>query len=435
MRSWLILLASTFALTGIAEAAEQPVYAIVGARLMTVSGATLDSGTIVLRNGLIDAVGPDVAAPPDARTIDGKGWTLTPGLIDAFGGVGLPQEGPGREGGSRRSRASGAASKGLDPQGSALDALDARDALTARDKGLTTALVISPEGVLPEQSVLIDLSGETKDAMVLEQPAALHLHMATLARTYPDSLMGTVALARQALYDARHYREEWAAYRKSPRGKKRPRYDAGLEAWARAVDGEIPLVVTAFRENDIRRALGLRDEFKIRVVVADAPQAWRVAGLIKERKLPLVVGVNFDPPRPAIFFRPPDDEKEKKDIEEAEANPAKLNQAGVSFALGSSYAKDFVGGIRKAIERGLPREAALRAATLSAAEVLGVADRTGSLEAGKLANLVAWTGEPFAKDSKVKMVFVDGELYEPPDRPGKDAGGEKKTPSRLEVSR
>jgi imidazolonepropionase-like amidohydrolase len=150
--------------------------------------------------------------------------------------------------------------------------------------------------------------------------------------------------------------------------------------------------------------------------VADAPQAARVAELIKTRNLPLLVSVNFDPPRAATFGTP-DDEKEKQDIEEAERNPSELHKAGLSFALVSAFAPDFLAGVRKAIERGLPADAALRAVTLAPAEVLGVADRLGSLEAGKIGNVVVWSGEPLAKDTKAKMVFVDGALYEPDEKP------------------
>ena len=183
------------------------------------------------------------------------------------------------------------------------------------------------------------------------------------------------------------------------------------------LSGRIPLIVTAFHENDVRR-LALADEFKVKVIVAGGGQAARVADLFKSRKLPLLLSVNFDPPRAATFFGGGDDDKDRREIEEAERTPAELNKAGVPFALVSGYAPNALAGVRKAIERGLPREAALRALTLGAAEALGIADRTGSLDAGKAANVVAWSGDPLTKDAKVKMVFVDGRLYEPDAGPG-----------------
>jgi imidazolonepropionase-like amidohydrolase len=262
--------------------------------------------------------------------------------------------------------------------------------------------------------------------MVLVEPAAQHIQMTTLGRRYPGSLMGTLALVRQSLLDARHRAEEGAAYARSPRGRKRPRHDERLAAWHEVVAGRIPLVVGASRENDVRRAVALADEFAIRVIVAGTPMAHRVTDIVRSRRLPLLLSVNFDPPRPLTFgfFRGTDEEKEKREIEEAEASPARLHEAGIPFALVSGHAKDFLAGVRKAIERGLPREAALRAVTLGAAEVLGIADRLGTLEIGKIANLVAWSGDPLTKQAKVKMVFVDGQLHEPEERPE----GEKREP-------
>jgi imidazolonepropionase-like amidohydrolase len=384
-------------------------FAVVGARIVPVSGPVIETGTLVMRGGLIEAVGAGTAVPPGARVIDGQGLTLTPGLIDAFGGVGLPAPTPRPSGGGSGPGPAGV----LAPEALALDRVRVADALKARDGGVTTALVIPQEGVLPGRSVLLNLSGEKADGMVLRQPVALHVHMATLAGRYPNSLMGTMALVRQSLLDAARYREEWAAYEKAPAGRRRPAYDAGLEAWSEVTAGRLPLAVTASRENDIRRALSLADEFKVRVLVAGAPQASRLADAIKARKVPLLVSVNFDPPRATSVFGAEDDERERKEIEEAERNPAALHKAGVPFALVSGHAPSFLAGIQKAVERGLPAEAALRAVTLGAAEVLAVADRTGSLERGKIANVVAWSGEPLAKEAKVKMVFVDGQLYEP----------------------
>jgi imidazolonepropionase-like amidohydrolase len=420
----LLLLAVVTSAASPARAGKTDVYALVGARVVPVSGPVVENATLVLRDGLIEAVGAGLVPPADARVIDAKGLSLSPGLIDGFGGVGLP--GAPARGAAGGPPAAGAAAPTLQPQAMALDRLRPADALRARDQGVTTALSIGREGVLPGQSAIVNLVGDRAEAMVLRQPAFLHLHMATLQRQYPSSLMGTMAYARQALLDAAHYREKWAAYEKAPRGKTRPRYDAALAAWQQVLASRETLLVTASRENDVRRALALGDEFNIKVAVAGAPQAHRVAALIKERRLPLLVTVNFDPPRAAGFGGPfgggADDEREKRDIEEAETNPAELHKAGVPFALVSGYAPSFLAGIRKAIEKGLPADAALRAVTLGAAEALGIADRTGSLEPGKIANVVAWSGEPLAKDAKVKLVFVDGQLYEPDEDPRREGG-------------
>ena len=407
MRKAFALLALALAvLPALVHGAKEDLYAITGARIVTVSGPALETGTIVMRDGVIVAVGRDVAPPPGARVLSGQGLTVTPGLIDGFGGIGLPSPAP----------AASPAGSPLSPQAMALDRFRPADVAKARDAGITTALVIGKDGVLPGQSVLVNLGGDRAEAMVVKQPAALHLHMATLSGRYPSSLMGTEAYARQALYDAARYRDARALYERAPLGRRRPSYDPALEAWQGVLAGREPLVVTAERENDVRRALALADEFKVKVVIAGAPQAFRVAPLVKSRGLPLLVTVNFDPAR-APGYGLEDVDKERKRIEEAERNPALLHEAGVRFALVSGFAPDFLAGVRKAIERGLPREVALRSLTLEAAAALDVSDRTGSLEVGKMANVVAWSGDPLTKDAKAKMVFVDGRLYEPEERP------------------
>jgi imidazolonepropionase-like amidohydrolase len=405
---------------GARSGAETPaVHALVGGRVVSVSGPVLEKGTVLLRDGLIAAVGENVPIPPDARVLDATGLVLTPGLIDGFGGLGLASPRP-REAGAALTPPASPVPGPLAPDAMTVDLVRPADAVKARDSGITTALVVRRDGVLPGQSVLVNLVGEKTEDMVLRQPAALHLHLTSLSRQYPGSLMGTMAYVRQALLDAGRYREEWAAYERAPGGRRRPAYDKRLAAWQDVAAGRETFVVTASRENDIRRALALADEFKLRLVVAGAPQASRLADLVKARKLPLLVTVNFDPPRaaPEGFggFGGTDEEEQRKEIEDAKRNPAALERAGVRFALVSGFAPDFLAGVRTAIASGLSKDGALRAVTLGAAEALGIADRTGSLEVGKMANVVAWSGDPLTKEAKVKMVFVDGRLYEPEER-------------------
>jgi hypothetical protein len=184
-----------------ARAEKTPVYALTGGRVVTVSGPIQEGATVVLRDGVVEAVGSGVKIPADARVIDAKGLTLTPGLIDGFGGIGLPAAGPprGGPGGGGGGNPPAPRDATLAPQTLVLDKIRAADALKARDSGFTTALVIPREGVLPGRSVLLSLSGETPEQMAWKEPAALHLHMTTLSRQYPGSLMGTMAYARQAL--------------------------------------------------------------------------------------------------------------------------------------------------------------------------------------------------------------------------------------------
>jgi imidazolonepropionase-like amidohydrolase len=434
VRGWAVVAA--LALCAPAGAARREVYALVGARVLPVSGAPIEAGTVVLRDGVIEAVGANLKAPPDAQIIDAKGLTLTPGLIDGFGGVGLPasRRSTGRDAAERPREA--AARPAIEPD--VLARVDLKEALKARDQGLTTALAVPSEGLLPGRSVLLSLAGDSVGELVLRQPAALHLHLSPLQNRYPDSLMGVMALARQALLDAEHARATWADWERSPAGKRRPRFDADARAWQQVRARELPLVVYAPRENDLRRALALRDEFKIEVIAAGARHAARLAPVLKEARLPLLVSVAFDPPtRPPgfVFGGGRDEHAERRDIDDAKANPAALHRAGVRFALVSGHSKDFLGGVRTAIEKGLPRDAALRALTLDAAEALGLGDRLGSLEKGKLAHVVAWEGEPLTSGAKPKYVFVDGTLHEPAPRPERKEGGQPEPARGTEVGR
>lgn len=412
-------------LAAAADAAKTPTYAITKARVVTVSGAVLENATVVLRDGLVVDVGANVAIPKDARIFDGTGLTLTPGLIDAYSGAGLPAArpagGPGGSGGGAGPASPPA--NPIDPASNIHERVRAIEALKARDSGITTIVPIPREGLVFGAAPVMNLNGDKPGTMVVKANVGLAASLTTLGQRYPGSLMGAMTFFRQALMDGAHHRAEVAAYEKAPNGRKRPAYDPGLDVWADVAAGTTPLLLQTSRVGDLRRAFALGDEFKIKLILAGNTQAFEEAALLKERKPALLVSVNFDPPRVGGFFGGSDDDKDRADIDKAERNPGLLHKDGLKFALVSGFATDFLAGIRKAIEKGLPRETALRAVTLTPAEILGVSDRMGSLDKGKIANVVAWTGDPLTKDAKIKMVFVDGELYQPEEKPAGPPAG------------
>lgn len=409
-----------------ASASKAPVYAITKARVVTVSGAVLESATLVLQDGLITGVGVNATIPKDARVIDGTGLTLTPGLIDAYSGSGFPAARPAGGAGGAGAPPAASASPAPNPINATANIYErfrAADALRARDSGVTTIVPIPREGLVLGSAAVMNLIDDKPEAMVVKSNLAIAANMATLGQRYPGSLMGTMAFFRQALMDGTYHRDEVAIYEKSPAGKKRPAFDPSLDVWANVAGGSLPLLLQTPRIGDLRRAFALADEFKIKLLLAGNTQAFEEAALLKERKPALLVSVNFDPPRAGGFFGRSDDDLERSDIEKAEKNPGALDKEGVKFALVSGFATDFLAGIRKAIEKGLSRDVALRAVTQTPAEILGVSDRMGSLEKGKIANVVVWSGDPLTKDAKIKMVFVDGELYEPEEKPAGPSGG------------
>ncbi|MBX7187548.1 MAG: amidohydrolase family protein [Vicinamibacteria bacterium] len=423
--------AALIGLSPAAEAAKVPSYAITKAKVITVSGAVIDNATVVLRDGVVVDVGPSVTIPKDARVIDGTGLTLTPGLIDAYSGAGMPAARPAGGGAGGGAAAAAPAPNPIAPASNIYERVRAADALKARDSGITTIVPVPREGLVFGAAAVMNLVGERPEGMVVKQNIALAASLTTLGQRYPGSLMGTMAFFRQALMDGAYHRAEMASYEKAPGGRRRPAFDPGLDVWADVASGALPLLLQTSRVGDLRRAFGLADEFKLKVVLAGNTQAFEEAALLKERKPSLLVSVNFDPPKAGGFFGGSDDDKDRAEIESAEKNPGALHKEGIRFALVSGFANDFLAGIRKAIEKGLPKDAALRAVTLTPAEILGVADRMGSIDKGKIANVVVWSGEPLTKEAKIKMVFVDGELYEPEEKPAGPPGGGPPRPGEV----
>ncbi|HZH90262.1 MAG TPA: amidohydrolase family protein [Pyrinomonadaceae bacterium] len=425
--------ASAWPLPGVARAQRSAIetYAITGARIVTVSGAEIPRGTIVIRGGLVAAVGANVAAPPDARLIDGTGLTVYPGLIDANTNLGMPatpQPRPATGGGGGAAallaaqQATPAVSSpnssqpvGLQPEILAADVVrpggDQIEA--ARGAGLTAALTAPREGIFMGQSAVINLAGETPQQMIVRSPVALHVGFTPLRTgTYPGSLLGVFAAIRQMMLDAARYREANAVYEKNPRGIRRPDQDKSLAALAPVLSRQMPVVVYADRQREIERALDLAQEFNLRLVIAGGAESWLVAERLAAAKVPVLLSLNY--PRRTTAQTPeadPDPVRVLRERVDAPKTAARLAAAGVRFAFqsgGLTNMSDYLGNVSKSVEQGLARDVAVRALTLSAAEILGVADQLGTIEVGKIANLTVTRGDLFARDRRITHVFIDG---------------------------
>ena len=340
-----------------------------------------------------------------------------PGLIDTLTGQGLKRESPKREQDSgsaagNRKRAVSEEGPGYFAHVAAADLLDPKAKLEDWKKAGVLTLHAAPDkGIFQGQTVVVNPGAGEPDQWIVRHPVAHSVAMEPLGfRSFPGSLMGVIAHLRQTLLDARHYREVWLDYSAQPRGIQRPPTDRTLAALQPVVEGLLPLLFRAHREREIRRALTLTLEADAGCIVAGGFEADAVAGQLKQRGIPVLLSVNY-PKKP----RDPHPEKEEalssiRYRVEAPAAAAKLAQAGVRFAFCSDGAGhgDFVPGIRKAVERGLSPEAALRAATLTAAEILGVDRQLGSLESGKIANVIVSEGDLFDPESRLRHVFVDG---------------------------
>jgi hypothetical protein len=414
--------------TATSSARVTPTYAIVNCKIIPVTGLPIEKGIIIIRDGLIESLGPQgkISIPKDAEIIKAEGLFAYPGLIDAHTNLFLEptKEEPRRP---ETMRTMGAEpqqkEKAQHPDLMVLKLLKPKKTAIAdlHKIGITTVLVAPERGIYAGQSVLLNVNGEEIEPMVIKSPVALHVNFTTARGTYPFSLMGTMAFLRQSFLDTEYYSSYKSRFTRSSRGLKRPEYNPFFEALSPYVVKKSPVFFNCANLEDIKRAVGLIKEFKLNGFLSGANEAWRVADLlIKDAKLPLLVSLNFKPPFTSIYVNQGEELKKKAEEEIYPANAANLHKKGLAFALTSQGIKrssDIPKNIQKAIKAGLPQEQALKAMTIIPAKFLGVNSFLGSLEPGKVANIILTSGEIFDEKTKVKRVFVDGiafEIKEPP---------------------
>lgn len=403
-------------------------YAITNARITTVSGAVIERGTIVIRGGLIESVGANVRVPADVRTIDGNGLTVFPGFFDGSTNLGIaaPQRATPPAGLNLPGAAAVAPNatnsnypQGLQPETTAAAEIRPTDSAleTARNFGITTALSVPRERIINGQSALINTAGDSASNLIIKTPVALHISFTTLTGGgFPNSLMGTFAMLRQMFLDAQRQQKSQEAYAKNPRGMRRPDNDKSLDVLVNALNGTIPVVMNANSEREIVRALDLAKEFNLRPIIAGGAESAKVLDRLKAQKATVLLSLNF--PKRTTAANPEADPEPLEVLRSRVEMPktaARLKQAGIPFTFqsgGLTSWNDFLSNAVKTTENGLSREDAVRAMTLNAAEIFGVADRLGSIEPGKIANLTVVRGDFFGKDRFISHVFVDGRLYE-----------------------
>ncbi len=398
-----------------------PTYAIKNAKIVPVVGSPLDRGVLIIRNGLIEAVGPldKITIPEDAEVVEAEGLIAYPGLVSAHtnlflevpraeGAQAPPEIGVQQPGFPERPVETPelAVFKLLKPTKAVIDGF--------LKIGVTTVLVVPNRGILQGQSVLLNLNGEKTESMVLKNPVALHINFTTARGAYPSSLMGTIAFIRQSFLDAQYYATCQAQYNQVPRGMKRPEYNPFLEALLPFVGENRPVIFQCNNLEDIKRALKIIDEFKLNALLTHANEAWRDADILKKRPIPLLVTLDFRPPSSSQFVNQGEELKKKAEAEIYPANAANLAKENIQFALttlGLNDSAAVLKNIQAAIKAGLSKDEALKALTIRPARYLGVGQQLGSLEPGKIANIILTKGELFGEKTQVEKVFVDGVPY------------------------
>jgi imidazolonepropionase-like amidohydrolase len=410
-------------------------HALTGARVFVTPTTVLESATIVLRDGRVAAVGADVDAPAGARVWDLSGQIVYPGFIDPMSEIGLPaalkrppprrSDAPPEPPPAPPAFAAGYWNPMIKPEIDVAALLDLDDKAVAalRELGITASLAVPRRGVLRGQSAVV-LSGDPSKprsavlAANVAQHAAGELNTRQDVAEYPTALMGAIALLRQAFYDARWYGDMQAYYAENP-SVERAAENSALAALRPVVAGTQRLVYATNDELDYERARAIAAELSLDLVLYGNGHEYRRTAALANLSHPIIV--------PLEFPEPPDIDSPDGALdvslealqhwELAPSNAAYLAQAGIPFAFTAdgleNPARELWRNIRATVERGLPASQALAAMTTMPAAVLGLDDVLGTLEPGKLANLVVADADPFVdEDAKLELVFVDGEPFE-----------------------
>lgn len=377
--------------------------AIKNAKVITITNGVIDKGTVLIENGKIKAVGTDIEIPAEAQIIEAEGKYVMPGLIDAHTAIGLKEGGMRWEGADHIENTDPVlphlrAVDGFNPEDVAL-----QDAIEA---GVTTCGVMPGDAnVLGGIGFAVKTSGSVVDKMVVAEvglKGALgeQAKRMTGGKRMPATRMGTAAVLRQALLKAKSYAKKLEKAKENP--DKEPDRNLKMEAVLKVLNKELPLFVHAHRADDIMTAIRIAKEFDIKLVLVHAYEAYKVTRYLKEYDIPVVYGPNFS----ARW------QVETRNLRED--TPAVLAQEGIKMAITTSHPSKpvalltFCAGL--AVRDGLCPDEALKAITINAAEIMGVADRVGSIEPGKDADLVILDGHPLHLMTRVEKTIVNGEV-------------------------
>lgn len=396
----LVLLAQAAALT------QTDTVAITGAKIHPVSGPPLATGTIVITGGTITAVGSDVAVPPGATTIDAKGGWVTPGLLNAATSLGIVEIGAVGDTNDARAKGDRAVAAAFRPW----EGLNPASVLwaPARAEGVTGVVVLPSGGLIAGQAALVETFEGTRTDMVRRAPVAMVANLGSAAAAGAGARGELVLRFRELLEDTRVYSTRKVAFESANTRE----FSAGrqhLDAMVPVVEGKLPLLAAVDKASDIELALDLAGEFKLRLIVLGGAEAWQVAARLAAAQVPVLTTALDN--IPSSFA----------ELGSRQENAALLRKAGVKVGIIAGAGEGFnVRNIRQhagnAVAYGMSWDEALRAVTLSPAEIFGVEASVGSLQAGRDANLVLWDGDPFEMTSRALRVWVRGRESTAPSR-------------------
>ena len=379
--------------------------AIVGGKVYPVSGAPIENGTVVITNGRISAVGPNVPIPAGAQRIDATGKIVTPGFVNSSTQLGVQEIGFGGP-------PVDVSARGKDNIAAAFtvwDGLNPNSVLLApaRKEGITSFVIIPTGGLISGQAALADVVPGTTTDMIIRAPVAMVAEIGDAQQAGLGSRGELIVKLREVLEDAKYFQTHRDAFdRAQTRQFAASRLD--LEALIPVIEGRLPLLLTADRESDIDAAMRLAREYNVKLVIGGGAEGWMMADKLAAARIPVLTGAMNN--IPADFA----------ELGQRQENAGLLRKAGVAVALignaGGGDEEAFnVRNLKQeagnAVSYGMTWDDALRAVTLTPAEIFGVADRVGSLQPGREGNVVVWSADPFEFSSHAEHVFVRGREY------------------------
>lgn len=455
------------------EESLQPVsqtYAIKNVNIVQQPGQMITLGTIVMKEGIITAVGTNVSIPSDAQIIEADSMYIYAGFIDGLSHVGIPK--PNKEGDKRGNNADKPKyppgnppndKAGIQPERQAKDLLDAKDKSIAnwRAAGFTTAHVVPYGQMLPGSGAVILLGGKSPDALLLKEDASLFAQLQGANRVYPATIIGVMAKFRELYRQAEQAKQHTANYANNPAGMKRPQYENMLQSFYPVLDKQKPVFFKAQKMLDAHRVMALQKDLGFSLVLSDVQEGTDVADKIKASRASVLLsldlpkdkkdkkgatkkkakGENEDKPMTNKEInketskeeqakettdkkdkkeKPEDPEKmalearKKEAVKKANSQAATFAKKGIPYGFSTLKAKPKTvkENIGIMIENGLTEDQALAALTTNPAKILGVSKLMGTVEKGKIANIVVTDKPYFEKKSNVRYVFVDGRMYE-----------------------
>ena len=403
-------------------------YALKDVRIVQKPGQMIEVGNVIIKDGLIEAVGKDVVIPLNAMVLEADSMYVYPGFIDGMSYIGVtkPEKKEESEGRPRRDKNSANPTyerAGIQPEIQLRDRLSASDKSIAdmRKLGFTAAHVVPRGKMLPGQGALILLNGKKADDLIVKEKVSLFSQFVGGGGVYPSTKIAVMAKFRELYIQAEQAKNHQEKYAKSQIGLQRPNYDRVLGAFFPVIDKKLPIYFLADNVKSLHQVYNLQKELGFPLVLANVKQGWYLVDKIKSEQTKVLLSLDLPEAKEGKVKKEEEDKeliafkkRQEKSLKMHRSQAAVFAEKGIEFSFSSvdTKPKDIRKNLQTMIENGLLEEKALAALTTVPAKQLGVSNSMGTIEKGKMANLVVSDKPYFEEKSNVRFVLVDGEVFE-----------------------